>query len=71
MERRARCYFKQVMCGPGPTECVSSVIPEMVDHIGPTEEREDEGAGPAVALPDEVAARIPSLAKPLLCDGSV
>lgn len=46
-------------------------IPEMVDHVGHTEEREDEGAGPAVALPDEVAAGIPSLAKPLLCDGSV
>lgn len=43
----------------------------MVDHVGHTEEREDEGAGPAVALPDEVAAGIPSLAKPLLCDGSV
>lgn len=58
---------------PGLIECVcvSSVIPEMVDHIGHTEEREDEGPGPAVALPDEVAARIASLAKPLLSDGSV
>lgn len=51
--------------------CVSSVIPEMVDHIGHTEEREDEGPRPTVTLPDEVAARIPSLAKPLLSDGSV
>lgn len=46
-------------------------LPEMVDHVGHAEEREDEGAGPAVALPDEVAAGIPSLAKPLLCDGPV
>lgn len=46
-------------------------IPEMVDHVGHAEEGEDEGAGPAVALPDEVAAGIPSLAEPLLCDGSV
>lgn len=46
-------------------------VPEMVDHVGHTEEREDEGAGPAVALPDEVAAGVPGLAKPLLCDGSV
>lgn len=48
-----------------------ATIPEMVDHVGHTEEREDEGAGPAVALPDEVAAGVPGLAKPLLCDGSV
>lgn len=48
-----------------------SVIPEMVDHVGHTEERQDKGTGPAVTLPDEVAARVPGLAQPLLCNGSV
>lgn len=43
----------------------------MVDHIGHTEERQDEGPGSSVALPDEVAAGIPSLPKPLLRDGPV
>lgn len=48
-----------------------SVIPEMVDHVGHTEERQDKGTGPAVTLPNEVAARVPGLAQPLLCNGSV
>lgn len=47
------------------------IIPEVIDHIGHTEERQDKGTGPAVALPDEVAARISSLAQTLLCNGSV
>lgn len=34
----------------------------MVDHIGHTEERQDKWTGPAVTLPDEVAARGPGLA---------
>lgn len=50
---------------------MSLIVPEMVDHIGHAEEGEDEGARSAVALPDEVAARVPSLTKPLLCDSSV
>ncbi|TNN53017.1 hypothetical protein EYF80_036768 [Liparis tanakae] len=44
------------------------VAPEMVDHVGHAEERQDEGAGPAVTLPDEVAAGVPGLAQPLLGD---
>ncbi len=51
--------------------CVFSVLPEMVDNVGHTEERQDEGTGPAVTLPDEVAARVPGLAQPLLSNGSV
>lgn len=50
---------------------VEKIIPEVVDHIGHTEERQDKGTGPAVALPDEVAARISGLAQALLCNGSV
>lgn len=34
----------------------------MIDHIGHTEERQDKWTGPAVTLPDEVAARGPGLA---------
>lgn len=48
-----------------------SVLPEMVDHVGHTEERQDKGTGPAVTLPDEVAARVPGLTQPLLSNGSV
>lgn len=47
------------------------VIPEVVDHVGHAEERQDKGTGPAVTLPDEVAARGPGLAQPLLSNGSV
>lgn len=43
----------------------------MVDHIGHAEKRQDKGTGPAVTLPDEVAARVPGLAQPLLSDSSV
>ena len=43
----------------------------MVDHAGHAEEGQDEGTGPAVALPDEVAARRLGLAQPLLGDGPV
>lgn len=43
----------------------------MVDRAVHAEERQDKGTGPAVTLPDEVAARVPRLAQPLLCDGSV
>lgn len=43
----------------------------MVDPIGHAEERQDKGTGPAVALPDEVAAGVPGLPQPLLSDGSV
>lgn len=46
-------------------------VPEMVDRAVHAEERQDKGTGPAVTLPDEVAARVPRLAQPLLCDGSV
>lgn len=47
------------------------VVPEVVDHIGHTEERQDKGTGPAVTLPDEVATRGSGLAQALLCNGSV
>jgi len=50
---------------------LDSVIPEVVDHVGHAEERQDKGTGPAVTLPDEVAARGPGLAQPLLSNGSV
>lgn len=53
------------------TCCMFSGIPEMVDHVGHTEERQDKGTGPAVTLPDEVAAGVPGLAQPLLSNGSV
>lgn len=43
----------------------------MVDRAVHAEERQDKGTGPAVTLPDEVAARAPRLAQPFLCDGSV
>ena len=43
----------------------------MVDHARHAEEGQDEGAGPAVALPDEVAAGRLGLAQPLLCDGPI
>lgn len=46
-------------------------LPEMVDRAVHAEERQDKGTGPAVTLPDEVAARVPRLAQPFLCDGSV
>lgn len=46
-------------------------VPEVVDHIGHTEEGQDKGTGPAVTLPDEVAARSSGLAQTLLCNGSV
>ena len=51
--------------------CKYSDLPEVVDHVGHAEERQDKGTGPAVTLPDEVAARVPGLAQPLLSDGSV
>lgn len=43
----------------------------MIDHVGHAKEGQDKGTGPAVTLPDEVAARGPGLAQPLLSDGSV
>lgn len=46
-------------------------IPEVIDHVGHAKEGQDKGTGPAVTLPDEVAARGPGLAQPLLSDGSV
>lgn len=46
-------------------------VPEMVDRAVHAEERQDKGTGPAVTLPDEVAARVPRLAQPFLCNGSV
>lgn len=45
--------------------------PEVVDHAGHAEEGQDEGAGPPVALPDQVAARRPGLPQPLLRNGPV
>lgn len=51
--------------------CVFSAIPEMIDHIGHTEEGQNKGTWPTVTLPDEVAARSSGLAEPLLCNGSV
>lgn len=48
-----------------------AALPEMVDRAVHAEERQDKGTGPAVTLPDEVAARVPRLAQPFLCDGSV
>lgn len=48
-----------------------AAVPEMVDRAVHAEERQDKGTGPAVTLPDEVAARVPRLAQPFLCDGSV
>lgn len=52
-------------------QCTCGNLPEVVDHIGHAEERQDKGTGPAVTLPDEVAAMGPSLAQPLLSNGSV
>lgn len=48
-----------------------AAVPEMVDRAVHAEERQDKGTGQAVTLPDEVAARVPRLAQPFLCDGSV
>lgn len=45
--------------------------PEVIDHIGHAEKGQYEGARPAVAFPDEVAARCPSLTQSLFCNGSV
>lgn len=47
------------------------VIPEVVNHVGYTEERQDKGTGPAVTLPDEVAARVSGLAQAFLSNCSV
>lgn len=41
--------------------------PEVIDHIGHTEEGQHKGAWPAVALPDEITARVPGLLQTLLC----
>lgn len=43
----------------------------MVDHTGHAEKGQDKGAGPAVTLPDEVAARGLGLPQPLLSNGPV